>query len=266
MKYKTQVLCDKLVAALSALPEIECISLNEAALSDTLDPYFALILDVFYKGSIIEPDQRKLFFSDKAAANLPVEMFETSRQGAKDRFLIGDIPIRVEYKSLEKMDRLIAIADNSEPDSLWMIKDRGTYTFYRLTNGQALFNRSGWIDGARARLGNLGARFWDETRAAQQLRMEHLLNDFGAALFQADDFNYHISSALFIKHALLTLFCVNHTFEPSHRHYAARVLALPVLPESFSANFENFIRNDGAIDKERKYSLAKVIARGIVAL
>jgi hypothetical protein len=96
--------------------------------------------------------------------------------------------------------------------------------------------------------------------------MEHFVSDLGAALIQEDDFYYLISSAGFIKTACLTLFCINRRFEPSHRAYYKQVTELPVLPESFSARFETFLRDDPNMSRERRYSLAQLLARGIIAL
>ncbi|MDR1900471.1 MAG: DUF4037 domain-containing protein, partial [Treponema sp.] len=252
-------LVDRFAETVSRWPEVECVSLNEAALSDTLDPYFALILDVFHGGEIPPPEERYRLYGDDAAA------FETSPQTTKDRFLIGDIPVRMEYKSVEKVGELVSITD-TRLDSLWLIRDLGTYGFYRLVNGEILFSRTGWIDGIRKRLLNVGSRFWEEMRYAHQSRMEHFLSDLGAAYLQQDDFHYLISSAGFIKNACLTLFCVNRRFEPSHRAYYKQVTNLPVLPESFRAQIETFLRSDTDQSMERKYSLAQLIARGIVGL
>jgi len=47
MKYKTRVLVERFTGILSQWQGVECVTLNEAALADVLDPYFALILDVF---------------------------------------------------------------------------------------------------------------------------------------------------------------------------------------------------------------------------
>jgi hypothetical protein len=96
--------------------------------------------------------------------------------------------------------------------------------------------------------------------------MEHFLNDLGAALYQNDDFFYLISASGFIKHACLTLFCINHRFEPSHRAYYKQAALLPVLPDSFAAELEIFLKAGPESTMERRYSLAKLIARGIVAL
>ncbi|GHV28072.1 hypothetical protein AGMMS4952_10900 [Spirochaetia bacterium] len=259
MKYKTKLLVDRFVGVLSAWPGVECVSLNEAALPDTLDPYFALILDVFFSGPIPAPEERCAAYGDG------VVVFETAKRGNKDRFLVEDIPVRIEYKSVKKIDELIDIADTKR-DQLWLIKDSGTYGYYRLYHGEILFARTDWIEKIRVRLSNLDILFWHTMRDAHQSKMEHYLSDLGAALIQGDDFHYLISSAGFIKTACLTLFCINRHFEPSHRAYYKQIHSLAVLPESFLTQFETFLRNEGDLTMERKYSLAQLMARGIIAL
>jgi hypothetical protein len=263
MKYKTKLLVDRFAGVVSQWPGIECISLNEAALPDTLDPYFALILDIYYRDSVPDAEQRQSFYGDDP------EAFETTGkgkdQGCKDRFLIGDIPVRLEYKSIRMIEELVAIAD-TKIESQWLIKDSGTYGFYRLSQGEIVFSRSGWIKDIRGRLSSLGDEFWQNMRNAHESKMEHFLIDLGAAAMQGDDFFYHISAAGFMKDACLTLFCINRRFEPSHRAYHKQVLELKVLPDSFRAFLETFLRPDPDMTMERKYFLAQHIARGIVAL
>jgi hypothetical protein len=259
MKYKTKALAEKLVASLSQLPMVECVSLNEAALPDTLDPYFALILDAFYHSPVPKAEERSRLYGEDIAA------FETSHRGSKDRFLAGDLPVRIEYKSTARIEELVSLSDTRR-DSLWLIKDSGTYGFYRLSQGEILFNRSGWIDGIRKRLLSPEPEFWVSTRELSQSKMEHFLSDLGAAMIQGDYFYYLISSSGFIKHACLTLFCINRRFEPSHRAYYKQVLELPVLPESFAAQLETFLSSEEEVTMERKFSLAQLIARGIVSL
>ncbi|MDR2493607.1 MAG: DUF4037 domain-containing protein [Spirochaetaceae bacterium] len=259
MKQKTKVLADRFVEALAARPEVECVSLNEAALEDPLDPYFALIFDVFYNGGLEGPDVRRLWYGPDVTA------FETSKQASKDRFLVGNLPARMEYKAVRDIDELVSFADTKR-ESLWLIRDAGTYGYYRLTQGKLLFCRTDWIQEIRRRLLGLGDCFWNEMRLAHQSSMEHLLSDLGAAFLQNDDFHYTVSSALFIKAACLTLFCVNRRFEPSHRAYYQQVVRLPVLPDSFPALLDSFLRIAPEMTRERQYSLAHLIARNIVAL
>jgi hypothetical protein len=227
---------------------------NEAAEGDTLDPYFALILDIFYTGEIPGvPERAAAYGSDITALE--------SAPG-KDRFLIGEIPVHLEFKTTVKIDDFVSIAV-SKLESLYLIKDSGTYGFYRLANSKILYNRSGWIHKIQNQLSSLGDEFWNTMRNAQQSRMEHSLSDLGAAFIEDDEFNCLISSSLFIKTACLTLFCINRRFEPSHRAYYNQVRNLPVLPESFAAQLETFVR---AGETAHRYSIAKIIARGIVSL
>ena len=259
MKFKTKLLVDRFASIISQWSGVECVSLNEAALPDTLDPYFALIMDIYYRDSVPGIKERqKLYGGD-------LEAFETSGLGSKDRFLIGNIPVRLEYKSVNMIEELVTIAD-TKFDSIWFIKDSGTYSFYRLSQGEIIFSRSDWIMDIRRRLKNLGNEFWQIMRHAHQSKMEHFLSDLGAACMQGDDFFYLISAAGFIKNACLALFCINRRFEPSHRAYYSQVLKLKELPDSFPAYIETFLRFDPELTMERKYSLAQYIARGIVSL
>ncbi|MDR1301348.1 MAG: DUF4037 domain-containing protein [Treponema sp.] len=259
MKYKTKLLAERFTGVLSQWQGVECVSLNEAAREDTLDPYFALILDVFYTESIPDTAERCSLFGEDVAA------FETSGRADKDRFLIGGLPVRLEYKSTQHIQTLVSMVSTGA-ESLWLIKDSGTYGFYRLTHGELLFHRTDWIKAIRKQLLALDSAFWAQMRYIYQSKMEHLLNDLGAAFLQEDDFNYLISSALFIKTACLTLFCINHRFEPSHRAYYKQTLELSILPEAFRAQLLTFLREDPEITHERKYALAQCMARSIVAL
>jgi len=259
MKYKTRMLVERFANILSGWQGVECVTLNEAALPDTLDPYFALIMDVFISAPIPEPQERCAAYGDDIAA------FESSGRHEKDRFLIGDIPVRLEYKSIRHIEELVSIADTNV-ESLWMIKDAGTYGFYRLANGEVVFSRGKWIKEIRKRLGNIGDAFWTEMRGAAQSKMEHFLSDLGAASFQGDEFHYLVASAGFIKAACLSLFCANRRFEPSHRAYYKQVMELPLLPDKFPGALENFLNEGDDATMERRFSIAKLIAKGIVIL
>ena len=259
MKYKTKLLVERFTEILSAWKGVECITLNEAALQDTLDPYFALILDVFCSAPIPDAQERHRIYGDDVAA------FESSGLNEKDRFLVGDIPLRLEYKFTGKVDELVSIA-GKKTDSLWLLKDSGTYGFYRLARGEIIFSRSNWIHDIRKQLGNFGEMFWNEMCGMAQSKMEHFLSDLGAASFQGDEFHYLIASAGFIKTACFALFCINRHFEPSHRAYYKQVLELPLLPESFGALLDNFFDEGPDTTMKRRYNLAKLITKGIVAL
>jgi hypothetical protein len=259
MKYKTKVLLDRFASMVSLWPGVECVALNEAAMPDTLDPYFALVLDIYYRDSIPGAKERQQLFGDD------LENFETSRRESKDRFLVGNIPIRLEYKSIGVTEELVTIAD-TKLESLWFIKDSGTYGFYRLSRGEVVFSRTDWIYGIRKRLENLSDEFWQIMRNAYESKMEHFFSDLGAAIMHRDDFFYLTSTAGFIKSACLALFCINRHFEPSHRAYYKQVLQLKELPDSFAAYFKSFLSPDPEMTADRKFSIAQLIVRRIVSL
>jgi hypothetical protein len=259
MKYKTKMLVDRFSQILSSWPGVECITVNEAALADPLDPYFALILDVFYSSAIPDAEERFNLYGGDVAA------FESSGQNEKDRFLIGDIPVRLEFKFTGKIEELVSIAD-TKLEYIWLIKDSGTYAFYRLENGEIIYSRDKWINKIRKRLKDLPDEFWAQMRSAVQSKMVHFLSDLGAASFQNDQFHYLQASAGFIKNACLVLFCINRRFEPSHRAYFKQVLQLPVLPDAFLGEFETFLRNGSGVELESRFRLAKFIATSIIAL
>jgi hypothetical protein len=257
VQYKTRQLAGRLSGVISGWPGVECVSLNEAALPDTLDPYFALILDVYYTDGIPDAEERNREFGKDAAS------FETTN--AKDRFLLEELPVRIEYKPVKMIDDMVSVADK-RLKNFWQIKNSGTYTFYRLANGEVLFSRSGWIEGLRKRLASLKSGFWALMRNSCESKMEHFLSDLGAAVYQKDAFFFIISSSGFIKKACLSLFCVNKRFEPSHRAYYKQVLELKNLPESFSALLDNFLAQDADAAMERKLAIAQLILRSIVSL
>ncbi len=259
MKRKTKALAERLVAIISEWESVVCIALNEAALPDTLDPYFALILDVYHRGPIPVVEERRRQYGEALVA------FETSALQNKDRFLVEGLPVRIEYKDTEKVDEIVDIASKRNGE-LWRIKDSGTYMFYRLSRGEPLFQRSDWLDLVRERLENLPDFFWDAMREAHQSKMEHFLSDLGASVMQGDDFHNLISSAGFIKTACVVLFCLNRQFEPSHRAYFERVRELAILPDDFIGRFESFLRTDVEMTVQRKYALAQLIAKSVIAL
>ncbi len=258
MKPKVRELADRLVASISAWDAVEAICLNEAAATDTLDPYFALILDVYVRDSVPSVSVRQSAFP-------PHSVFETSPTGSKDRFMVGDLPVRIEYKSIARIGELTEIALRAGSD-LWKIRDSGTYVFYRLVHCKALFERSSWIKEETARLSNLSEEFWVQMRSFYQSTMDHYLADLGASIVRDDPFHYLIASSNFINFACAALFMENGEFEPSHRGYLSRISTLKTLPDDFAGRFESFLRPDSELPPARKYEIAKLIAVSLVNL
>lgn len=258
MKPKVRELAERLVQAISAWESVEAVCLNEAAAADTLDPYFALILDVYVSAPVPPASERESSFP-------PHSVFETSPTGTKDRFLVGELPVRIEYKSVTRIEELTGIALRSGSD-LWKIRDSGTYVFYRLVHCKPLFERSDWLRRETARLSTLGDSFWVQMRSFYESTMDHYLADLGASIVREDSFHYLIASANFINSACAALFMQNGEFEPSHRGYLSRIPELTELPDDFAGRFESFLRPDSELSPARKYEIAKLIAVSIVNL
>jgi hypothetical protein len=262
MKKKVERITGSLAALLSSWDGVECVSLGEHSESDILDPYFALVLDVYYSGSIPPAETRRTAFSEVAGGDPGA--FESSTVQTKDRFFIEGLPVRVEYKAIQRIDEILK--RGADVDIVWILKNSGTYMFYRLLHSRVLFSRSGWIEETRKKLTTLHPSFWRALRDAFQAKMEHYLSDLGAAALRDDGFFYLESAAGFVRNAAAVLFMANERFEPSHRLVDTQLRELSKLPDAFFGRWDILLRSDIDISRAQKYEVAELIARSILAL
>ena len=256
MKYKVKEVTDELVKRITQWDCVEVITCTDAAAMNVYDPYFSITLDVYYrKEGIPSGPERGDIFSDTF-------FFEASTVSLKDRFMMEDFPVRIEYKELERIEHLIDELDN--PDSIY--REKGTYIFHRLEEGTVLFEKSGWLKNIRKKMETMPQMFWAVFREASQSRMEHYLSDLGASVFQKDTLFYKISLAGFLNSACCTLFAVNKKFEPSAKRFHELIGKLPVLPAGFMANFDVLLRMDDNLSIERNREVAELLAKGIIGL
>jgi hypothetical protein len=261
MRKKVERLTGNLSAVLSSWEAVECVALGEHSESDVLDPYFALALDVYHRGQIPPPEARRAAFASVVG---DPGAFESSTTQTKDRFFIEGLPVRVEYKTMQRTDDFLS--RDIDVDVVWVLKNSGTYMFYRLLHSRILYSRSGWIESTRKRLGELPQRFWDSMREAFQAKMEHYLSDLGAAALRDDGFFYLESAAGFARNAAALLFMSNHRFEPSHRLVETQLKELERIPDDFFGRWETFLRSDIEMRRAQKYEVAELIARSVVAI
>ncbi len=254
MKHKVERLANSLVKVIRAWDCVDCITVGEHAEMDTLDPYFALVLDVYGISNVPGPEIRQAEFGFPGA-------FESAQAQTKDRFFLEGLPVRVEYKRVAEIDRLL---DHSL-DFIKILKNSGTYPLYRLQTAKVLFARSGWIEGAQTRLAHLDANFWPVMQQTFLTKMEHYFSDLGEAILCEDDFYYTVSAAGFLRFAAASLFMVNRRFEPSHREIDSQLRCLPKLPDDFIGSWENFIRDEGQSGRSRKRGLAELIAKSLIS-
>lgn len=235
--------------------QVDSILLAESAQSAILDPYFFISLDIYYRGILPNVDQRQRLFSDAGA-------FESSSVSSKDRFLLEDIPVRVEYKDMNRVDEILA----RTRENMWVFRQTGTYMFYRLVTGKIMIKKTDWLDTARALLNDMPDSFWSLLITSSRATMEHYLSDLISAVMRDDQLFYLISAAGFIKSFLSLLFVINHCFEPSGRKLYEMVWKLPELPENFKGRFESFLREDAQFPPSRKMEIAELLARSVVRM
>jgi len=255
MMHRVERLAASLTTTISSWPGGECVVSCEAAETDVLDPYFALVLDVYCTGTIPGGDERQASFENPGA-------FETSRSGEKDRFFIDSLPIRLEYKKAKNIEELVA----NSFDTMWVFGSSGTYILYRLVHGNVLFCRSDWLERMRAALAESPDEFWERLRETYQQKMEHSLSDLGGAALKDDKFFFFVSLSGFMRSCASALFALNRQWEPSERHLTGALVALPVLPEDFDGRWSTLMRTDGSVDPARRYQIAQLIARSIFSL
>lgn len=254
MKHRVERIATSLVSVIASWECTECIAVGEHAEKDTLDPHFALVLDVYTSGRIPEPAARQAAFGDPGA-------FESALVQTKDRFFLEGLPIRVEYKRCTEVDRLLG----HSLEFLKILKNSGTYPLYRLQTARILFDRSGWILGARSGLAGLGDDFWNVMHRTFLRKMEHSYADLGEAVMCGDDFYYILATAGFLRFAAASIFMINRRFEPSHREIDEQLHNLPRLPDDFLGAWETFLSPEAPSARQRKFKLAELIARKLVA-
>ena len=255
MQQKRQQVIESVRQVLDGWREIETVSLLDFG-EDIYDPYFFISLDVFYQESLPEPEER-------AAAFDFAELFESNLGRGKDRLLIDEIPIRLEYKRAAEVTETVNTALNHPGD----LTEPGTYLFHRLYASRTLIERSDWLSKLRSALDeDLPEEFWHFQRSALQLKMEHSLSDLMAAVLMEDQLFYLVSASGFIRSLCSVLFAINRRFEPSGRFLGKKTTELSVLPESFAGLFDTFLREDPTISRQKRKEVAELLARGVISL
>ncbi len=254
MKRQINEAVQRVADALESWDGIDTITLMEGE-EDVYDPYFFLSVDVYYRGALLDIEKRREVFSFGNA-------FESSVVNRKDRFLMGDLPVRVEYKDIARFEEIIR-ADFTVNGT---VRDSGTYMFYRLQNCRIIRSKSDWIQQIRQDITQLRDEFWLSLRDSMLSRMEHYVSDLGAAVLQNDDLFYLVSSAGFIRSFTSVLFAINRKFEPSARFLAEHTLNLPILPEAFRGRFDSFLRRENEITRAKKFEIAELLARSVFNL
>jgi len=247
-------LVEPIVGVISGWKGIDSIAMIQSG-SDPYDPYYFLSLDVYCTGDIPDAPDRQSQLRGHSA-------FESSKVTRKDRFFMGETPIRLEYKDTSRFDELVSAAEEGQP----RFRDAGTYPFYRLAGAELLFSKSDWMKRIREALAGLPDLFWQNLRESQQSRAEHTYSDLSAAAYRKDELFFIVSAGRFMRSLAGLLFAINRTFQPSYRLLTSELLGLHVLPGTFSAQLKSFIRQDGQLSMEQHRELAELMIKSVLSL
>lgn len=254
MTPKIQEAVDKLTGVLEGWNEVVAVAVNSFG-DDRFDPYFTLSFDVYTSAEIRDLPSRETAFGDVGA-------FESALLTHKDRFLMDDLPVRVEYKRTNRFDELVSAAMAGE----CRLRDTGTYPFRRVVDAKPVFARSSWLETLRANLSELPDGFWEQLRTAQQASAEHLYADLRAAAMREDSFYFQVTSGTFLVKLCALLFAVNRGFEPSPRALQSEVLELRLIPDSLPANMENFVAVPSSYALAQRAELAELMITAVLSL
>jgi hypothetical protein len=255
MKAKVKKVVDDLVDVLKEWDGVQTVVLQHFAEKDVYDPNFSVTLDVFKDSNVPEMEARESAFPGS-------RYFESSRVRNKDRFMMGDLPIRISYKDTARVDAVLKLTDGEE----WLSRERGTYLFHRIATGTVVWSRDKWIDGVLEQLDNLPEAFWASWIDSCHRRIDHFLGDLGAASLKGDQLYFRLSLSGFMKTIVEVIFAVNHVFESGPRDFTASLELLETLPEGFLANWGSLLRDDAELPADRKREIAELLARGVFGL
>jgi hypothetical protein len=254
LKQRVERVLKKLVDILSKW-NIDTLVLGEAADAEIIDPYFNIDIDIYFEKKIPDSDERRELLGSPAG-------FETSPLDTKDRFLLEDLPVKLSYWSLSRVDKLIKRVEENN----WFFRFESTNILYRIESGRMLHTKDGWFDKLRGRLKSIPDEFWNKLKEQSRFSLDYSLNNMGAAVYRGDHYFFTVSLARFIQGLCCFLFALNRLFEPSASYLHRYIKVLEKRPDGFNGRFDSLIRLDIELTPEQKYEIAKLIAKSISSL
>ena len=255
MKAKVKNAVDGIVDVLKGWDGVRAVVLQHFVEKDVYDPNFSITLDVFRDAPLPDRETRASAFAD-------ARYFESSRMKTKDRFMMGELPVRISYKDTDRVDAVLDAVGGEE----WLSMERGTYLFHRIATGTLAWSRDDWMTGVLAKLDILPDSFWTAWSESCHRRIDHYLSDMAAAAMKDDALYFQLSLSGFLRAAGELLFAVNKVFEPGPRDYTATLALLEDVPEGFEANWASLLRDDGELQPDRKREVAGLLAKGLFSL
>jgi len=217
---------------------------------DKYDPYYTLLFDVYYKSELPSKVERRRIFDF-------AEFIETSRITTKDRMLIDDVPVRINYKSLEEVESFIKDFRSDAP----RYYVQTTYPLWRISHFEVHYTKGEWFSNVKMMIAELPDSFWVRQLRILRKKVEHILVDMKSALFAKDDFFFFISSSSFIWYLIEFFHVAAHRFVPPGKLLGHSLRTLPGLSEELSSRISTFFRDKSDLSHAQRLQLAELIVQ-----
>ena len=222
--------------------------------ADRYDPGFRMTFDVYHHGRAPEPAERERAFLGQA-----LTQFESSEDGTVDRVHNDDVPIRIQYVSIQAFDDYLQHA--LEP---WRgFLTGGAYQLYRLLHGKVLLNRGTWLDTARGRVRALPKEFFAARSRRLVARAQHSYEDFAGAVWSGDAMWYQLCLGTLLAEIAGTLFALNERLPPARRAAFRTLRELERLPNQFETRIQYVLGVPEDLGPKRRLEIAGLILRDL---
>jgi hypothetical protein len=255
LKRKVFKLANEYSSRISQNENTETVILGEAADIEVYDPNFIIAIDVFYSGRLLSPKKRDSLYGNP-------EFFEFSTAYPVDRFIKDDLPVMINYRKINRIDRIFDRIERSE----WVFRMESSNILHRLKEGHVLYNRNGWIDRIKSRFQSIPDDFWNHILESSSFLIEHYLRELNISIFKNNNLLYLISLTHFLKSVCSFVYALNRDFEPSPRLLYGAIKKLPNLPDEFMNRFNILINPSSEVSIEQKGEVATLIAKSLIKM
>ena len=254
MRLKVKKIVKEIAEGLNNIPCVEMVSMVNSEL-DIYDPYFSIQIDVFCTDVFPTVEDRLNVFSDGW-------IFETHLSSVIDNFLVGDLPVQINYSFTSTIDNLLKEWEEED----WIYNPGETYILYRLSNSELFFNRTGWAPKIRQQLEDLPAIFWSMLQISLLAQLDHCFGNMKAAELKEDELFFSVTLIAFLECYTAMMFAINEEFEPDIKHRFSDVQELEIIPEHFKTEYLGLFSVNQGYTMSRKLEVSKILLQTIAPM